>query len=320
MTYRPWLGRTVGIEMEMNTTTTAGATLSEQAIREAIAPVVGRRLGTGRGYFHSNGRTWDVKSDGSCGWEVASPALTLDDEGDNAELRGVCDALTNVRPMVNRQCGLHVHVDCRDFNWDDMRRLIALWARYEPFFFSLCPPSRRRNQYCAPVRRTEWAGQDSGNWSEMNAAINASTETEFARHARTSGRYTALNTSGWWTNGRVEFRLHSGTVNYVKIRNWTKLLCAIVARAKHPDMPRVSKVTAANRDTAFNTYYVCKVLGLIPSRYIADVPASNAALVAWVEARRRQFDPASRPLRGARAALAGNDPATDAPAEGGGIA
>lgn len=310
--YRPWTGRTIGIEMEMNTTTTRHDSLSEGTIRRALQGATQRLNTRGAGYYHSDGSAWDIKLDGSCGYEIASPALYLNEEGENAELEAVCNALGTLSPMINRQCGLHVHVDCRDFDWNDMRRLLALWARYEPFFYGLCPPSRRTNTYCGAVRKTTWSGSNSRNWDyAAKPAINADNRQEFERYARYLPRYTSLNVSGWWTHGRVEFRLHSGTINYPKIRNWAKLLLALVTRAKNAaddngtrKFPHVSKVTERTSTVPFDTYYICKALGLIRSKYVTEVPASNEALVAWAEARRRQFNPNEpRTIRGRRAAM-----------------
>lgn len=325
MTYRPWMGRTVGIEMEMNRTTTTGAALTEAALVR-VCDVTGRRSQRGAGYYHSDGRTWDVKLDGSCGWEVASPALVLDENGDNVELRAVCDGLTALRPQVDRSCGLHVHVDCSDYDWRDLQKLMSLWARYEPYFFSLCPPSRRRNTYCQPLRRTEWAGRDSDIWPTVASAIEATTQAAFERNAMVLGRYTSLNVSGFWRHGRVEFRLHSGTVNYTKIRNWTKMLLALVARVKHPTAPRINKLGrteqvmfTGRRAVNGPTAYISRVLGLGASRTVAsDVPAENRQLVAWMEARRRQFDPSAtvtaRAARraGGTATLTDHTPAAEA--------
>lgn len=294
MTYRPWTNRRVGIEMELNNVLTNGSRLDMRTLHANVTRAVASTGDTTRvvsvGYSHNAGDVWETKTDGSCGYEVTSPAIMLDDEGDNASLRAVCDSLKTLAPQINRQCGLHVHIEVRDFNWDDMRRLLALWSRYEPFFFEMLPASRRGNQYCMPIRKSTWAGPTNmGTWSAVSAAIDATTEREFQRLRGAYGRYHTLNLDNFWMSGRIEFRLHSGTVDYVKIRNWTKLLLALVARVKQPNLPRISKITNDDRAEGFNAYYVLKQLGLIRSKYIAEVPASNEALVHWVEARRQLF-------------------------------
>ena len=84
--------------------------------------------------YHSDGRTWDIKTDSSCGYEVATPAISLDESGNNDVLRRVCEELRVLGPLVNNSCGYHLHIACQDYTWDDLRRLLILWTRYEPFF------------------------------------------------------------------------------------------------------------------------------------------------------------------------------------------
>lgn len=311
MTYRPWFDRAgtrprIGVELEMNSQTTTGSRLSTRTLYDALrvaVPTPNRVRDTG-GYGHSDGNTWDVKTDGSCGLEVATPAVWLDEEGDNAELKAGIEALAALRPQVDRRCGLHVWVEVRDFDWRDMRRLLALWARFEPYYFSLLPTSRYRNahggenQYCRPMRRAEWTGPISPTWNGYKQAIEAQSESAFRTAAQNvATKYQALNISTWWRTGRIEFRLHSGTVDYDKVKNWTKLLLALVGRVKAPNLPSTACTTTfpmdgtptQPNDRTWVTEYVAKSLGLTPSRGNPDVPSTNAALVRWAEARRVRF-------------------------------
>lgn len=300
-TYRPWMNRRVGIEMEMNSQTATGTSLTQRMLFDAISPLGLSNRVIQAGYTHNDGSVWEVKTDGSCGYEVTSPAMMFSNDDELPELRSVCNALTRVGPRIDRRCGLHVHIEVRDYTWDDLRRLLALWTRYEPFFFELLPPSRRNNQYCMPLRKSSWTGPESSTWGVVSRGIDCTTEASFNGAMRGGyGRYHTLNLDNFWRGGRIEFRLHSGTIDYTKIRNWTKLLLALVARVKQPQMPRISKVTANERVDGFNAYYVLKVLGLIRSRYVPDVPASNVDLLNWVEARRRLFDGSQRTRGGRR--------------------
>lgn len=297
MTYRPWVGRGVGIELEMNSTRANGERFSladMHRVVSAVLPSTERVVHTG--YSHNNGQVWECKTDGSCGYEFTTPILYLDDEGDNANLRAACDALKTFRPRIDRNCGFHLHVSCRnavgqrDWTWQDLQRFLALWSRYEPYLFEMLPPSRKNNQYCAPVNKTTWTGASHHNFADVREALGTSSEARFRRRLDGRSRYHSLNISHFWIRGSLEFRLHSGTVDYVKIRNWTKLILAMVARVTNEDMPRI-QLHVSDSPEGFSTRYIFRQFGLIVGRHIRAVPASNRELLVWADARRLLFDP-----------------------------
>lgn len=294
MPYRPWMERTVGIELELTSSSTSRTSISQEMLRNAIRPVVANLNDRAPGWFHSDGSTWDVKTDSSCGWEVASPAIRLAENGGNDELKGVCEALTRLQPIVNRSCGLHVHIGCTDFQWRDLQMLMALWARYEPFFYELMPTSRRSNQFCWHLHRSSWSGHTGAQWSQVQRALAARTENDFNANARRLNRYAALNLASWWRHGRVEFRLHSGTINYTKVKNWAMLCAAVVGRVKHPELPPVSTAMRSTpRAAGFSTVYIGRQLGLLPSRQVPNPAPEGIDLMAWINSRRLQFTPES---------------------------
>lgn len=301
--------RYFGVEMEINRVTRAvgearARALTQPALRSALTRA-GCPLGAGEGYFHSDGTTWDVKTDSSCGWEVATRKLKLDQDGHCEELRSGCDALAALRPSINDQCGLHVHVDVSDFQWNDLQRLIALWCRYEPFFYSVLPASRRANHYCSPLRMSEWRTEPtgtafSGYLTRMLAATNAAEFRTFSQHPQ---RTNGLNLTHWWRTGRIEFRLHSGTVQYEKVRHWVGLLLALVARVKSAPETTTARrpATTIHQPTpeqGFNPEYVLRVLGLLPTAWNPEPTPFATSVAGWVQERAALFASAT-PRRGA---------------------
>lgn len=287
--YLPWMGRKFGVEMEMTRMTTAGRSVDsgiiERALRAAQLPL-GGRVGV---YYPSNGRTWDVKSDASCGWEVATSAMTMEANGECEQLRNGCNALAGLQPRIDRTCGLHVHVELHDYTWEDMQRLVSLWARYEPFFYGLMPPSRWTNSYCAPACRSLWSDTSGVRaWNHTRQAINSGNQAGFDTHARNIGR-GGINLSHWWMNHRVEFRLGAGSVDYVKIRNWVHILLATVQRVKDASAPTITPVSTLLA-YQFPTHYVGRVLGLAPTEAGRSVPVAHSErLLGWAEQRRSTF-------------------------------
>jgi hypothetical protein len=292
--YRPWVGRKFGVEMEMRQRTRDRSALDQAAIVRALQDA-NVPLGTRRGYFHSDGSVWDVKTDSSCGWEVATRALTMTADGECEELRRGCDRLAALSPQIDRTCGLHVHVDLPDYTWEDMQRLISLWARYEPFFYGLMPPSRWNNSYCYPICRSTWTQLTPSRqtvWTNAERAITAGNQTTFNDGARGLGR-GGLNLGHWFTSARVEFRLGAGSVDYAKIRNWVLLLLATANRVKQGDMPSIGPYTMIRPHT-FPTLYIGKVLGLVASDQRPNVPEDvSSRLMGWAEMRRVNFQRAA---------------------------
>lgn len=285
-TRRPWIGRRFGVEMEVRSHRIDRTAYPQRELTDALRHA--RLTVRQGGYYHSDGTRWDVKTDSSCGFEVATPALTMDRDGHCAELRAGIDAINTVRPRVDRQCGLHVHIDCRDLTWRQMQTLVVLWMRYEPYFFELFPRSRRANHYCPPLRKSEWGGQHGYSWTSMRELMTATNEDAFRRFGRGAPR-GALNLSGWWHHGRIEFRLGSGTTDYDKVRNWVLIVLALVDRAKNgPDVQRV--IRQPKEHLGFTSRWVFRVIGLVAGGWVQNPPELGEQLLRWADQRRRKFN------------------------------
>lgn len=287
--YRPWTTRLVGVEMETTRVSETGGPITAEilhnAVGRAIAAHHGQRSSRIGEYFQSNGQTWDVKRDGSCGYEVVTPAFRIDSAGHNGPLRDVCRELKVERPKVDRSCGLHVHVDVSDFDWRTAQMLMRFWLRYEPFFMELIPSNRRSNHYCMPHRGSRW---NSRIPAEIASALRTNSQQSFERFARNNfTKYRSLNLAPFWMNHRVEFRLHSGTINYDKIRAWCMLVTSVVQRVVEPNMPAIE---TGEMIQPVSTSYMLRMLGLLPSPIRQDVPQESLELAAWVNARRLQFN------------------------------
>ena len=258
--------------------------------------------GNGENYAsRHSGRAWEVKYDVSAGWEITTPALELDENGHSEELRKGCEAISSLRPKISSGCGLHVHVDCSDFNWKQVQKLVALWARYEPFFFSLVPTSRQGNQYLPKLRGYDWNdayNADARRSYRCRGALEATTKSDFRYETENAlGKYNTLRTNIWWSTGRVEFRLHSGTVSYDKIRRWVTLVTSLVGRVATSGITtgRLAKtVRPLARPTGFGPAYVLGALGLGPGgQGNAEGEAQTLEvyedLLAWIPQRQSRF-------------------------------
>lgn len=146
---------------------------------------------------------------------------------DYGPLQRLCDLLKALDTHVNKSCGLHVHLDCRDLGTTlerVMRTTIAktYWAgvpytklvqeyvggTFEglnergdrlgsalPLMLRMVNKSRRNNTYC------------SAEVSEVDG-----------------GHHKAINIAAFKKHGTIEVRLHQGTINFNKIKNWIEFL------------------------------------------------------------------------------------------------
>lgn len=200
--------RTFGVEIEI-------VHNSKAKVRDAIknAGVVCEI----EGYNHSRRNHWKIVTDASVsgGFEVVSPVLKGQDGLD--QLEKVCQALQSVNAKVNKSTGLHVHLGTNDFGNDInvWKNLYKNYVKLESIIDSFMPESRRNNSYCKSLKVANW-----------NSKIDSATNLEDLESKITNrSRYFKLNSQSYWRHKTVEFRQHSGTVEFEKISNWV-LFCA----------------------------------------------------------------------------------------------
>lgn len=203
-------GRRWGLEVE---------THSRLSIQEVAAKMRERDLevnvDTGR-YFKSNGRVWDVKRDGSCGFEFASPILSGDAGIFDAKI--ACDKIKEVCPTpVNSSCGIHVTIDVSDHSEKDLCRLIIAYLKAQEHFYAECNESRQNNRYC--LRNPVQALQSTSNYHSFSWLFGA---------VDGSNRYHGLNLSRLREKKIIEFRMLESSVSSRKVGAWIRMCVGFV--------------------------------------------------------------------------------------------
>jgi hypothetical protein len=173
--------------------------------------------------------TWKVTTDGSItpsrgtGMEIVSPIL----KGQNGldQLKIVCETLREWGGLINKTCGLHIHFDAENFSMPTWRNLYKNYIICEGTIDSMMPNSRRANNnyYCQSI---------IGNGSRTRAfrkLDNARTVLELSQTMTNRDRYRKVNAESFFRHKSIEFRQHSGTINYEKISNWILFLHGIVS-------------------------------------------------------------------------------------------
>ena len=180
-------------------------------------------------YNHSTRSYWKIVDDASISaqgesFEVVSPILIGADG--LRQLKLVCEALEECGAKVNKSCGVHVHFDANNMEVADFKNLFKNYARSEKVIDSFIPHSRRgnNNTYCKSVlqkyrtlTKTETMIDTCHSVEDMDTVIN------------NGNRYKKVNLKSYFRHGTVEFRQHSGTIEYTKIRNWILFLHSLVA-------------------------------------------------------------------------------------------
>jgi hypothetical protein len=197
---------------------------------------------------------------------------------------GLVKAMKLAGCEINEQCGVHVHVDARDFLWRDIVRLCKVWSIIEPVMFAIGGQQRVTSSWCKPmgdrfakaIKRFEvssfgknfdktlnvedfllgeiWDGQDPSVAKRiMRGGVSK----------KSGGRYKAINLLPWIAgagnchrtgheprhDSTIEFRLHRelGTLDGNRLTGWMKLVTRIVdwtKKATDEDVTKLSKNAA----------------------------------------------------------------------------
>ena len=188
------------------------------------------------GYNHTTRPHWKLVTDSSISgndtFELVSPILV--GEAGLRELEKVCLVLDLCDVKVNGSCGLHVHIDAAGFSMETWRNLALSYKHLEPVIDRFMPASRRDNYYCKGL-------------GHVSDEMIRSARTVDELKNRIGNRYHKVNLEAYSRHKTVEFRQHSGTTNFTKMRNWVLFLHKLVTFATRGQVPAAT----ALRDIPF---------------------------------------------------------------------
>lgn len=151
-----------------------------------------------------------------------------------AQIDELCAALNEKQAKVTDACGMHVHINAKDYDFYSLRRLIKVYAKIEDALYKMIPPQRRGNHYCRPCGQhyvdTIGAGKVPKdvklgvlktvyNFRE-NCKYGARDLANAKQHKYHESRYNALNVHSFFYRGTIECRMHPGCLDRDKIHNW----------------------------------------------------------------------------------------------------
>lgn len=180
------------------------------------------------GYTHKVIPQWKLTTDASVtsqdtglyrGLELVSPILYGDEGLD--ELQKVYEVLNSCGAKVDKTCGTHVHFDIADFTVQNCKNFLNLYYNYQNVINYLVPPSRRRNEYCKPLRKDDLV-KINQDWVTSISDISYLLST----------RYRKVNLRSYIKYGTIEIRQHGGTTEFDKMEAWIILMYQLLDNAK----------------------------------------------------------------------------------------
>lgn len=149
--------------------------------------------------------------------ELISPPLIGVEGLDN--VKQVLEVVADIGYAVNKTCGLHCHIDAHNLSFDNVRNIAAAWVGNEWVIDSFIPPSRRRrNNYCQKVPASfHEIDYLSTSISDVRSYCNPNGERNYKMNLQSLNR-----------NNTIEFRYHSGTCSFKKIKRHVQFLIGFV--------------------------------------------------------------------------------------------
>ncbi len=151
------------------------------------------------------------------------------------QVNEICGKLHNAGAYVTDKCGLHVHVDARDFKYYDIQRLIKIYAAIEMALFAMSPVHRLNSRYCYPCGKHFVNNLSKGTLDykkvrkEITKGVYGTEDTKGIKTRKyNDSRYNALNIHSWFFRGTVECRMFEGTITANDIIDWGILWAKIM--------------------------------------------------------------------------------------------
>ena len=178
-------------------------------------------------------------------------------KGDRGLLQSklLCNELSK-RCLINSLCGVHTHIGDVNFTKENIVLMYYLYKKLEDEIFSMLPISRRKNEYCKKLPEHSISLKEiTSNYNFMidyyyNEVISILSQTDGCstyvnkkkdhpkghkcNYDRSTARYCWVNfiPAVFDTRGNgvqtIEFRPHSATTSYYKIKNWLLICMALV--------------------------------------------------------------------------------------------
>lgn len=209
----------------------------------------------------------DGSLDRNTGIELQTPPSSLNEL--ESVVTNTCQILKQRGYKSTIKCGLHVHLDARDFknNHKKILQVIKTFYSIEDLIFSILPPSRWTSRFCQRLSK-EYMYDNFGTgkkadvewYKEAEAIIlNVRKDKKYDK-----SRYYGLNIHSIFHRGTLELRYHSGTINEYKILMWTNFCLLVLEYALKNYNPKTIQ-SLFDAETSENKFNIMCGIFAIPS-------------------------------------------------------
>lgn len=175
---------------------------------------------------------------GDRGFELQLPVLN----GKNGEeiVTDTCKMLKNNGCYVTNDCGYHLHIKkgINENKFEFIQKLMFILYIFDPVIMSFVPKNRRVNHYCQRLSKYIRLNDimEAKNLDDLEMIwYNTSNQFEIVDRKQTkydNSRYYGFNFHSYFSNGHLEIRHHSGTINPEKILHWVNLHTLLIDAVK----------------------------------------------------------------------------------------
>lgn len=213
-----------------------------------------------------------VVHDGSLntnGAEIVTPPMK--GIGGEKLIKEICTVL-NGRSKIDTSCGLHVHIEAKDFKEDRilLKELLQGYILIEDILLGVVPKSRRGNRY-AKLLKNDFSLDRVRNFESVEdlemdyyKAKNHAEKERFKQEHYHDARYFGINFHSLFSDrGTLEVRLHQGTISHEKILKWALLHISFIDYIKRSSN-NTEKLQELQRMVEFKqkSNYLCDLLEL----------------------------------------------------------
>lgn len=152
-----------------------------------------------------------------------------------------------VKPKCSDRTSVHIHLDVRNLEEEELTNLILLYTFSERVLFKYCGEERNKNIYCLSFEEAQGTNFEV---VDMNPA-------SYVHNITNESRYSALNLASISKFGTLEFRHHPGTYDIGRMTEWINIIMSLkrACREIKIDAETPGRISSMGILNFFNSVY-----------------------------------------------------------------
>ncbi|BAL01454.1 hypothetical protein OBV_42550 [Oscillibacter valericigenes Sjm18-20] len=187
--------------------------------------------------------------------------------GDIETIQELVRKLRGAGMLVNKSCGIHIHVDASPHDAKTLRNITNIMASKEDLIYKAMQVEvARERQYCKKVEQSfldEINRKKPKTLDEVSRIWYGGASRSYEHYD--NSRYHCLNLHSVFQKGTIEFRLFNSTTHAGKIKAYIQFCLAISAQALNQKCASRQKTHSTNEKYTFRTWLLR--LGLIGDEF-----------------------------------------------------